>query len=631
MKYRPDIDGMRALAVLGVILFHADLGVPGGYVGVDVFFVISGFLITGIVLRQLREGSFSYLVFWKRRVRRLVPALFLVTVVTASVAYLLLLPMHLMDLGGALIAQPLMLVNVYFWRVVQNGYFGEPPEIRPLLHTWSLGVEEQFYLLYPLLLVALWRIPRIRSRLFKVLSTIGLASFVLCVFLTPAKEVASFFNIPTRAWELIGGGILVLLPAPRKRYRESLSALGVLLVLYAFFFFDETTVFPGSAAAIPVLGTALLIWAQTEGETATKKFFSWRPFVLIGLASYSLYLWHWPIIAFAGYIGITKPLSVRLLLVGLSFTLGVLSYKYVETPMRSPTALTTRKSVALLLIAYICICSSLGTMYLYHGGFSENWSPEHFRAPGFRQDFRSFRCQVDPTESDPVLWELGDNTKADVDFILWGDSHAMSIAPALDTLGREHDQKGLMLTRTETPPLLTWSYTTPPVAPPTSQEAWSALCVSTIKKHKPKIIYLHGHWSGYYGSSFDSDLRKTLEKLEKLGIEICIIEGVPHVQGTLERKPFLHDPLTSRWPFLKKALQTGLEPERTFRTRNQPLYNVLKDFPRVQRIDVSKQILNWSKLNPDGLPLYQDAHHITDFGALKLKELFRPDFLIPKS
>ena len=153
MSYRPDIDGLRAIAVLAVLFYHAHLGFPGGYVGVDVFFVISGFLITGLLLKAIGKGTFSYVDFWERRVRRLVPALAVVTIFTAVTSSIILLPEDLKDLGGALIAQPLLLSNVYFWRVVQGGYFGDPPEIRPLLHTWSLGVEEQFYVLFPLFLM----------------------------------------------------------------------------------------------------------------------------------------------------------------------------------------------------------------------------------------------------------------------------------------------------------------------------------------------------------------------------------------------------------------------------------------------------------------------------------------------
>lgn len=215
MSYRPDIDGLRAVAVLSVLFYHAHLGFPGGYVGVDIFFVISGFLITGLLLKAITKGTFSYVDFWERRVRRLVPALAVVTVFTAVTSYFILLPEDLNDLGGALIAQPLLLSNVYFWRVVKNGYFGDPPEIRPLLHTWSLGVEEQFYVLFPLFLVVICKRQFLARHVGKIVAGIALASLAFAIIITPIKGVFSFFTLPTRAWELLLGGLLALkLPAP---------------------------------------------------------------------------------------------------------------------------------------------------------------------------------------------------------------------------------------------------------------------------------------------------------------------------------------------------------------------------------------------------------------------------------
>jgi peptidoglycan/LPS O-acetylase OafA/YrhL len=220
LKYRADVDGLRAVAVVAVLMYHAHLGFSGGYVGVDVFFVISGFLITSILHKKLQDGKFSYLDFWKRRVRRLVPAAFVTAVFTALGSYFILLPSHLVDLGGALVAQPLMLANVYFWRVVKAGYFGDLPETRPLLHTWSLGVEEQFYLFLPLFLALCWKSSRLRPHVGKVLGGLSLLSFGLSVVLTPMKGVFSFFNLPTRAWELLMGGLLGFLPEVPKRARR---------------------------------------------------------------------------------------------------------------------------------------------------------------------------------------------------------------------------------------------------------------------------------------------------------------------------------------------------------------------------------------------------------------------------
>jgi peptidoglycan/LPS O-acetylase OafA/YrhL len=262
--YRPEIDGLRAIAILTVVFYHVGLGCPGGYIGVDVFFVISGYLISSLILREMREGTFSLAGFWERRVRRIFPALAACVMATLVAGWFLLLPEDLENLGKSTVAQTLLAANIYFWRT--TNYFASANEAKPLLHTWSLAVEEQFYLLFPLLLLACFRFPALRRpRTLVILILLGLVgSLSVAVWGVKHQPYATFFLLPTRAWELLCGVLVAALPVsaiPTSRLvRESASWLGLAAILLPVWLYGETTPFPGLAALPPCLGTALFIW-----------------------------------------------------------------------------------------------------------------------------------------------------------------------------------------------------------------------------------------------------------------------------------------------------------------------------------------------------------------------------------
>lgn len=624
MKYRADIDGLRAVAVIAVILYHARLLFPGGYVGVDVFFVISGFLITSILLKNLRDDTFSYLEFWARRVRRLVPALFLVTVFTAIMSYFILLPADLVDLSGALIAQPLLLANVYFWGVVKGGYFGDPPDMRPLLHTWSLGVEEQFYLFFPVFLMFCWRSPRLQPHLGKVLLATASFSFALSVLLTPNNGVTAFFSLPTRAWELLIGGLLIFIPEVPKRFRESFSWLGTALILYSFFSFHKETPFPGTAALVPCLGTALIIVSNEVGSlTRVGRMLSNPYMVRIGLASYSLYLWHWPLMAFGEYTGLAHPKGVRILLVLLSFWAGFLSWKFVETPSRGARWLQTRRSGLILFLSYVVVCGSLGLYFRVNEGFKENWNKSALSIYEPRMDFRSFLHEVDLGSPKPQLREIGDIARSQVDFLLWGDSHAMSLAAAFDELGREYGVKGVMLTRTITPPLVSWSLS----GDTEVENSWRALMLRTVHEKQVPLVFMHATWSIYDSKSFPEDFRETIALIEKVGATPHVVSSTLNIKGPLLHTPYRFEPIITRWPLLKSLTRpTRLETQEEYEKRNQQLFEVAKSDPRVTILNPAKLQFDWSSLNPNGVPAYRDSGHLTDFGARRLRGCFESIF-----
>ncbi len=271
LDYRADIDGLRGVAVLSVLLFHANLGVPGGYVGVDVFFVISGYLITSWILKTVANGTFTFREFWARRIRRILPASLAMNLSVLVVGYLLMFPKDFKELGESEIANHLFASNVYFWRT--SGYFAGPAELKPLLHTWSLAIEEQYYLLFPPVLVALLK--QSRQFAFGCLAFAALVSLLACGYFTQTMPSASFYLLPTRAWELLAGSLLAFSSSPVTQQalkRECISLLSLVTIVLCVFVFDASFSFPGFWAAIPVGCTVMLIHINEGQTTITRSY-----------------------------------------------------------------------------------------------------------------------------------------------------------------------------------------------------------------------------------------------------------------------------------------------------------------------------------------------------------------------
>ena len=301
MRYRKDIDGLRAVAVLAVVFFHSKLpGFSGGFVGVDVFFVISGFLITGLMAHDRGADRFSLVTFYFRRVRRIVPALLCVYVACTLLAAVLMLPGDMAEFGRSLLSSATFISNHFFYRLA--GYFGGESDLKPLLHTWSLSIEEQFYLVWPLLFLVIGRW-QYRWLPYFVWAA-GAISLAASVVMVGYQKEAAFFLAPFRAWELLLGASLALLsrrPAIPAWLAELCASAGLSMIVASVLFLDEGHAFPGLLALPPCLGTALLIFAGMERRPAVTRLLSTGPAVAVGLISYSLYLWHWPILSFARY------------------------------------------------------------------------------------------------------------------------------------------------------------------------------------------------------------------------------------------------------------------------------------------------------------------------------------------
>ena len=433
MDYRKEIDGLRAVAVVPVILFHAGFETfSGGFVGVDVFFVISGYLITTIILAELEQGKFSLVKFYERRARRILPALFVVMLVCIPFAWFWLLPSDMKDFSQSLVAVSLFLSNILFWR--ESGYFDTAAELKPLLHTWSLAVEEQYYVMFPLFLLLFWQF----GKRF-ILVTLGLAfvaSLALAQWAAYANPAAAFYLLPTRGWELLIGvfAAFYLYQAKHKNIRNITSEvggwLGVALILYAVFSYSKATPFPGLYALLPTLGAALVILFATH-QTTAGRFIGSKALVGIGLISYSSYLWHQPLFAFARHISLQGNSDIVFFILStLSLILAHFSWRYIETPFRNQEKVT-KKALLPMVFIFISLFTSTGIIgYLYNGNL--------WRYPA--DVVRYFELK---NASDDYVWALKNKLRG-LDFdsdkikvLVIGDSNSGDLINVLHTSDKE--------------------------------------------------------------------------------------------------------------------------------------------------------------------------------------------------
>ncbi len=374
MQYRREIDGLRAIAVVPVILFHAGFDwFRGGFIGVDVFFVISGYLITSIIISEKQEGRFSIANFYERRARRILPPLIFVMLVCLPLAWIWMLPSQLVDFGKSIMAVSAFVSNVLFW--MQSGYFAGASDVKPLLHTWSLAVEEQYYIVFPVVVTLLWRYGQ--RWLVGLLMLALLASLGMAEWGWRHQPHANFFLAPSRVWELLVGALCAfyLFGKENVKGQELLSLLGAVLIGFSVVVFDESTPFPSLYGVIPVLGTALIILFASP-ETLVARVLSLPLLVAIGLISYSTYLWHQPLFAFGRLSGFLTA-STSLVLIALAFVLGWLSWRYVERPFRNRQRVSLRRLLQTVVLLFIVLNAS-AFAFVKTDGFAGRY-PEHDR------------------------------------------------------------------------------------------------------------------------------------------------------------------------------------------------------------------------------------------------------------
>jgi peptidoglycan/LPS O-acetylase OafA/YrhL len=648
--YRADIDGLRALAVLSVIFHHYLVpGFRGGFVGVDVFFVISGFLIAAHIESEIAAGRFSLLAFYERRIRRILPALFLMYALFLLLARQVDFPreLHLQSRLAAYVIP--FLANYAFYQNAGN-YSGEFAGHIALLHTWSLAVEEQFYLFFPLLMMAISRF--MRRGYSVVLWPMAVASFVLCLVATHIEPSAAFYLTPFRAWELLAGALLAVgrfSPPRDDRVRAGVALLGLLLIAGADLLLSDDTPYPGKWALVPCAGAVAILHASCDRSMPVGKLLDNPIMRRIGLWSYSLYLFHWPLLVLAQYYAF-DPLSIslRCVLLASTFLLGALSWRYVEQPFRGPGALLRRPALfgiaaasgaALILAAFV----------LHRATDPRRYSArEHAQFPTYTAD--QARCRnTSPEDTRRPSCKVGDNS-APVEAILWGDSHALAILPAVDAAYAKHHEAAIFAQTGGCPPLLGVHVRDFSPAESNLFRSWidarglgrsesckrhSEAVLNWIANSHIGTVILAAHWIAYTEDKHSRRLTdsQSPDNFSMLDNAAVFARGLDSLLAELERvhvRVFLVDDAPQSIVDVPYALASAqrLHLDREFRisrvTYEAQQHSAAAIFARLQtrhgfRILKPQDLLcagGMCSIARDDAPLYADEEHLSELGAM---------------
>lgn len=513
-KYRADIDGLRAIAILSVVVFHAFPNwLPGGFVGVDIFFVISGFLISSIIFGNLEHGSFSYYDFYVRRIKRIFPALILVLVTTYVVGWNLLLPDEYKQLGKHIAGGAGFVSNLVLWN--EAGYFDKASSVKPLLHLWSLGIEEQFYIFWPLLLGVVWKY---RLNFLVTTLCIAVVSFLVNIYSVGDHPVAAFYSPLSRFWELMIGGVLAYLMLHRPQHlpknTDWQALVGLLLIVIAVVVVDESKVFPGWWALLPALGAFLLISARPTAWVNSNVLGN-RAMVWIGLISYPLYLWHWVILSFLRINESGEPaFELRAMAVIASFVLAWLTYWGIERPIRYKTRGQWKIVILCVMLAVIGL---IGFNTFQRDGLSFRMmkiSPELMGSkPDVASDWRLNECFLEGTD------KFADSCveTARPMLFLWGDSHAAALYPGLKQMQAEYHFGVVQRTASACRPLVGVSFADRKLCRKINDEN-----LALVEKLRPEFVLLHANWSDSHDLN---ELATTVSQLKKAGVENIVLIG----------------------------------------------------------------------------------------------------------
>jgi len=568
--YRPEIDGLRAIAVLSVLIFHAGLGLPGGFVGVDVFFVISGYLITGIIIRELSEDRFTMAEFWSRRIKRILPATSVVTIATLAYCSLMMMPKALDETAQSSVASTIASANLFFWKLLD--YFDERGETRPLLHMWSLAVEEQFYLFFPPMIAVLWK--RGSRMVWALLLGIWILSLAGSIVGLNVARSSTYYLLPGRAWELCTGALLAFgefraigrSNACQGVWRIAASWTGIGLIAAASFGYSDKTPFPGSNALPPCLGAALIIWSQSRGLNLLGRVLSWSPLTLIGKMSFSLYLWHWPILALLRY-GFKSELPGTAIAAALGLTLAcsLASWWFVEIPFRKSGGRFGPRRVIVAGIGVSAILSAAAGIITATDGLPGR-VPSRILSIGVGTMRRDAEAPTVPLAffraEHPSLPTVGAESESSSisEVLFWGDSHSAVVSPLLHEIGISRGQKFHVASMHGVAPLAgIWEEG--------AQDSRTAGAVGkvldAIEALKPARVVLVARWSMHLGQATDDSggsplevccrsLRYTVDRLKRAGVrEIVICGEVPRQlmtppQVAIRSWWFDFDPLEAR-------------------------------------------------------------------------------------
>jgi peptidoglycan/LPS O-acetylase OafA/YrhL len=540
IRFRPDIEGLRAVAVCLVVLYHA--GVPflhGGFIGVDIFFVLSGYLITSLLAKELDTSSGINLPrFYARRVRRLLPASSLVVVVVCLIQVVAASPIAQMEILKAALTTTLYGSNFYFAHI-QSHYFSRDLAPSPLLHTWSLAVEEQIYFVWPIFLLVLTRAVRNVRIQVLVIAAITALSFIGCIWLTSANPIAAFYLSPPRAWEFSIGGMLALMPTHWLTGRESLSkwlgVAGLFALALCGVLIADSAKFPGYIAAIPVLATLAALQAGAGAPSSpAARWLNWRPLQYLGGISYSLYLWHWPVLIMAPEILHNDSAAFRAGCVALSVALAAMTHIAVENPVRFNSFLVSR---SLLSLGIVALSMTIGV-----GGFAVWWAALNHSAQfrkfnQVRNDVPAFYatgCAADLIDASPKLCSFGETSRPESTMVLFGDSHAAQWFPALRAIADSRHWKLVTIVKSACSPMNIKILRN--ARDIEACERWRMLAIAEIDEIHPDIVIIAT--SSLYRQRDSASLidamdwekgsRDTFLALASPGVAVRLLRDTPH-------------------------------------------------------------------------------------------------------
>lgn len=647
LKYRPDIDGLRALAVVPVILFHAGFqAFSGGFVGVDVFFVISGYLITGIILAELEQGKFSIVNFYERRARRILPALFFVMLCCIPFAWLWLLPQDMKSFSQSLVAVIAFLSNIFFWQT--SGYFDTSTELKPMLHTWSLSVEEQYYVFFPLFLIFAWRFGK--KFIGAAIVLIAIVSLLAAEYFSKSNPMVAFYLLPMRAWELMIGALVAFYCTEHNinRHKHIHSQLGGLLgfvlICYSIFVYDKQTPFPSFYTLAPTMGAALIIAFNTK-HTVIGRLLGSKLFVGVGLISYSAYLWHQPLFSLFRHATSSKiDNNNAIILIAVVFFVSYISWLLVERPFRRSALFSSQKiwSVSLVgLVAFLC----LGTFGHFTDGFKNRFPISVYENYEVAKEMSS--------RSNTIGYKIAKPT-----WVLLGDSHANSLQESFGNLLNDSRQSAVVMTVDGCPPALNLKRHDMQMG--TSCEDNYKRAISMIKSEgitsafvvsrfalyansvrfdneeggveigaTTEVIYDHVKQAGIrpVNARYNSVIEEMLAYIKILsdsGVKVFVLTSIPEVGWDVPNEYLKRSIRMDNFSEIKTSYEVYVR-------RNRPLlgfYESLRVMPNVKLIDSAKAMCDdkYCYAVKSGTPYYSDSNHLNRSGAKFLIDKLSIDF-----
>lgn len=638
--YRPDIDGLRAIAVLSVIIFHIwPRLLSGGFVGVDIFFVISGFLITSIINKELTDGTFTFSRFYTRRIKRILPAFYLVLLFISIVAYFILLPgTDYTFFAKTVLSACMYISNMYFAR--NNNYFSPNTHEYPLLHTWSLSVEEQYYAFWPLVLFLLFKFNKSRWARFFIISTLFVLSYLFSIYCIKHNVIFGYYSIFSRTFELMIGAIVSIMVfginhdnkysnfqsqfSANVLLSNFLSCIGFILLVLSIIFLNDKHPFPGFIALIPTMGAALIIYAGCiSHKNFINKIMSTKPFVAFGVLSYSLYLWHWPLLAFWHYYNYGQNITLIDGMLVIIFTIGLstFSYFFIEKPVKYKKYTFKQAFIKLQLIPIILAISLSGIIIKTHG------IPGRVDAKLQKETlFLSDKYCFGYVRGDCII---GDKSQHPPKVILFGDSHAAALFPFWDEVARNYHFSIKAVAIGSCYPLIN----SKDDLPATDKKMVLSRCPNQVRYvtnhiNDYEVFILSASWSNYLLNGlwqpsdfvFTDEIKNTLEFLQEHNKKVIIMGDIPVSDKNQITNLLRHNAV--KWSFLKNNTKDikMIIPVK----ENKMIKDISDHYSNVYYFDTSRAMFTAVKDFPyfNGILMYKDDAHLNQYGSQEFAKLY---------